>query len=262
MQENCQNPSILSPIVVISQAFRRMKIALIGYGKMGLEIEKIALQRGHVMTARATADSPLTVEQAALSDVAIEFTGPDSAAGNIRFCFANELPVVVGSTGWYAELNQLKSGCEKSKGAMLYASNFSIGVNMFFALNKVLASLMSKTTGYSASMQEIHHTQKKDSPSGTAVTLAEQIIQHFPMYKSWVNVKKSEDIQHDILPIESLRLPDVPGTHSIVYGSEIDEIEIKHTAHNRSGFALGSVIAAEWLNGKRGVYTFDEVLKF
>jgi 4-hydroxy-tetrahydrodipicolinate reductase len=239
-----------------------MKIALIGYGKMGKEIEKIAISRGHEITLRCNSSTRITPTDAKLAEIAIEFTKPDSAVENIQFCFDNNLPIIIGTTGWYQYLRALSAECAKKNGSMLYATNFSPGVNMFFAVNKLLAKVMNGDKGYNVSIEEIHHVQKKDAPSGTAITLAEQIIENLPKYNSWQNVKSSESSKPDIIPITSLRLPDVPGTHTVMYKSEIDDIEIKHTAHNRYGFALGSVLAAEWLKGKKGVFTFADVLKF
>lgn len=237
-----------------------MKIALIGYGKMGKEIEKIALTRGHEIVARINRSANLTDLLSSSADVAIEFTSPDAAQTHIEFCLEYNIPVVIGTTGWYASLENLKDQCTKQNGSMLYATNFSLGVNIFFAVNKYLAGLMNQFGNYKASMTEIHHTQKLDAPSGTAISLAEQIIEKHTQYTSWRNVKKSETESADVLSIESLRLPDVPGTHEVRYESETDTLEIKHTAHNRSGFALGAVIAAEWIQGKKGIFTMNNVL--
>jgi 4-hydroxy-tetrahydrodipicolinate reductase len=237
-----------------------MRIALFGYGKMGQEIEKIALERGHEIVARVNRSNPKETVVKGSADVVIEFTAPDLAVEHITYCLKQGLPVVVGTTGWYAQLDALSNLCHTQKGALLHATNFSLGVNLFFAVNTYLAKLMANYPAYEASVTEIHHTQKLDAPSGTGISLAEQIIASHPTYKKWVNVKKSQIDEDASLSIESLRLPHVPGTHEIKYESEIDSIEIKHTAHNRKGFALGSVIAAEWIAGKNGVFTMNDVL--
>jgi len=232
-----------------------MKIALLGYGKMGKVIEKIALERGHeIVLKKSSSDSYLGLENA---DVAIDFSIPASAVENISECLNRGIPVVSGTTGWLEEYPKMVALCENKIGSFIYGSNFSLGVNLFFELNSYLAKMMSKfKTSYSISMEEIHHTQKLDAPSGTAISLAKGIIENTD-YTSWTldaNPKEKE------LPIEALRIENVPGTHSIFYTSEVDKIEIKHTAHSREGFALGSVLAAEWLVGKKGVFTMKDVL--
>lgn len=237
-----------------------MKIALFGYGKMGKEIEKIALERGHEIVAKINRTHPKEDVDYSKVDVVIEFTSPELAKENIEFCIDKKIPVVVGTTGWYQHFEELKKACLDKKTSLLYATNFSLGVNLFFAVNKYLASLMKNHPEYQASLQEIHHTQKLDAPSGTGITLAEQVMEKTGRYTQWENVKKSQINSDKTLSIESLRLPDVPGTHSVFYDSEIDCIEIKHTAHNRKGFALGSVIAAEWIKGKEGIFTMNDVL--
>ncbi|MBI3136760.1 MAG: 4-hydroxy-tetrahydrodipicolinate reductase [Bacteroidetes bacterium] len=237
-----------------------MRIALFGYGKMGREIEKIALERGHEIVARINRSTPKNTVLNTTADVVIEFTAPELAVEHITYCLENHLPIVVGTTGWYEHLDELTQLCNAKKGAMLHATNFSLGVNLFFALNKYLAKLMAVYPDYSAGITEIHHTQKLDAPSGTGISLAEQILANHPAYKKWENVKKSQ-IENDVtLSVESLRLPDVPGTHEVKYESAVDTIEIRHTAHNRKGFALGSVLAAEWIAGKKGVFTMNNVL--
>jgi len=249
-----------------------MRIALFGYGKMGVEIEKIAIDRGHTITAivnRKKTKEQISVDEI---DVVIEFTTPESAKENSEFCLSNNLPVVIGTTGWYQHLDELSKLCEVEKGLLLHATNFSLGVNVFFAINSYLAKIMNRYQDYKAAITEIHHTQKLDAPSGTAISIAEQIISNHSGYTSWENVKKSQINAAAVLSIASERLPDVPGTHEVVYQNEIDTIEIKHIAHNRKGFALGSVIAAEWLfeqknilqkkdNVKR-VFTMNDVLNF
>ncbi|MGG9961017.1 4-hydroxy-tetrahydrodipicolinate reductase [Ferruginibacter sp. SUN106] len=236
-----------------------MKIALIGYGKMGKAIEEIALQRGHTTDLKIdinTIDS-FTAANLQQCDVAIEFTGPHSAVENISKCLDAGIPVVSGSTGWLEQWQIIKDKCETLNGALLYASNFSVGVNLFFELNKKLAQLMSNHEEYAITMEEIHHTQKKDAPSGTAITLAEQVLENIPRKKKWLNEAAKYPNE---LSIISKRIDPAPGTHSIKYSSEIDDIEIIHTAHNRTGFATGAVLAAEFLAGKKGIYTMKDVL--
>jgi 4-hydroxy-tetrahydrodipicolinate reductase len=239
-----------------------MRIVLFGYGKMGKEIEKIALKRGHEIVGivnRANTKEKLKLDNI---DAVIEFTSPDLAESHIRFCLENNLSVVVGTTGWYSKLDALSDFCQAKKGALLHATNFSIGVTIFFAMNKYLAKIMNQFPAYKASVTEVHHAHKLDSPSGTAISIAEQIISNHGTYQNWENVKKSQITKETTLSIESVRLPDVPGTHDVKYESEIDTIEMKHTAHNREGFALGSVLAAEWLQNKKGVFTMNDVLNF
>lgn len=236
-----------------------MKIALIGYGKMGHAIETIALQRKHDIVLKISIENTEenTIENISKADVAIEFTGPDSAFDNINKCFEAGVPVVSGSTGWLHRYEEAAWNCKSQNGALLYASNFSIGVNIFFEINKRLAQLMASQSDYNVTIEEIHHTQKKDAPSGTAITLAEQILAVSPFKKHWVNThsEKSSDLE-----IISKRVDPTPGTHTVQYHSETDDIEIIHTAHNRSGFALGAVLAAEFLYGQRGVYGMSDVL--
>jgi len=230
-----------------------MKIALLGYGRMGKEIEKIALQRGHEIVIKSTGENTYDINEA---DVAIDFSVPASAYNNISNCINNNVPVVSGTTGWLDRYNEIVDLCNEKNGAFIYASNFSLGVNVFFELNKQLAKMMSTLEQYNIVIEEIHHTQKLDAPSGTAITLAEGIIENTNK-KAWeLDGKTSEDN----IPIKALRTPDVPGTHTVTYTSEVDTIDIKHTAHNRQGFALGAVIAAEWLHNKTGVYTMRDVL--
>lgn len=236
-----------------------MKIALIGYGKMGHAIEEIALERGHEIVLRVGIENveDNTVENIRHADVAIEFTGPEIAYDNIIRCIDAKVPVVSGSTGWLHKFNEARSYCTAHSGALLYASNFSIGVNIFFALNRKLAELMAPHGNYDAHMTEIHHTTKKDAPSGTAITLAEDLLKGFRHKKKWVN--KSSDDRGDLVII-SERTDPAPGTHIVTYTSDIDNIEIKHTAHNRKGFAAGAVLAAEFLHKKKGIYTMRDVL--
>lgn len=230
-----------------------MKIALLGYGRMGQEIEKIATSRGHEIVIRKDAGDSIDITKA---DVAIDFSIPTSAFENISNCLENNVPVISGTTGWLEKYTEAVNLCKEKKGAFIYASNFSVGVNIFFELNKQLAKMMSNLEDYNISMEEIHHTKKLDAPSGTAITLAEGIIEN----TSKENWKLGTEISEINIPIEAKRIPDVPGTHTVWYSSEVDTIEIKHTAHNRKGFALGAVIAAEWIIGKIGVFKMKDVL--
>lgn len=230
-----------------------MKIALLGYGKMGKVIERIALERGHeIVLRKSSADSYDGLEKA---DVAIDFSVPDSAVSNISTCFATNIPVVSGTTGWLEQYNDMVQLCQEKNGAFIYGSNFSLGVNIFFELNNYLAKMMANVKEYNVSMEEIHHTQKLDAPSGTAITLAKGIIENSG-YNSWtMDAPKAGEIQ-----IDAKRIENVPGTHTVTYNSDVDFIEIKHVAHNREGFALGAVIAAEWISGKKGIFTMKDVL--
>ncbi|WGD35068.1 4-hydroxy-tetrahydrodipicolinate reductase [Olleya sp. YS] len=230
-----------------------MKIALLGYGKMGKAIEAIAIQRGHNIVIKTSEQSGYDITDA---DVAIDFSVPSAAFNNISNCLNNKVPVISGTTGWLERYNDVVSLCEKQKGAFIYASNFSLGVNIFFELNKVLAKMMAKVDDYNVDIEEIHHTQKLDAPSGTAITLAEGIISNNQAYKAW-KLDKSED---KTVPITAKRIPEVPGTHTITYNSTIETIKIEHKAHSRQGFALGAVIAAEWLVGKTGIFSMKDVL--
>lgn len=230
-----------------------MKIALLGYGRMGKEIEKIAISRGHEIVIRKEDNTQIDITKA---DIAIDFSIPSSAFENITNCFHNGVPVVSGTTGWLDQYEKAVAICEAKKGGFIYASNFSVGVNIFFELNRQLAKMMHKIDNYSIAMEEIHHTKKLDAPSGTAITLAEGIISETDQ-KKWA-LDKSES--ETTIPIVAKRIPDVPGTHTVEYNSDVDAIEIKHTAHNRKGFALGAVVAAEWLLNKTGVFTMKDVL--
>jgi 4-hydroxy-tetrahydrodipicolinate reductase len=230
-----------------------MKIALLGYGKMGKVIEQIALDRGHEIVLKK--DQNNTFDGLENADVAIDFSIPDSAVTNISTCLENGIPVISGTTGWLADYQNMVDLCKKNNGSFIYASNFSLGVNVFFELNDYLAKMMANLKQYQVSMEEIHHTQKLDAPSGTAITLAEGIIKN-TNYTQWtLENPKANEIQ-----IEAKRIENVPGTHSIFYDSTVDQIEIKHTAHSREGFALGAVVAAEWLVGKKGVFSMKDVL--
>lgn len=230
-----------------------MKIALLGYGRMGKEIEKIAESRGHEIVIRHDGNH---VIDTTLADVAIDFSIPSAAFKNISNCLENNIPVISGTTGWLENYNDVVKLCTKKKGAFIYASNFSLGVNIFFELNEQLAKMMHSLNDYTISMEEIHHIKKLDAPSGTAITLAEGIIENSNK-KSWELDKTTSE--NNIL-ISAKRIPEIPGTHTVLYNSEVDAIEIKHTAHSRKGFALGAVIAAEWILGKTGVFTMKDVL--
>lgn len=239
----------------------KLRIALIGYGKMGKAIEEIAIQRGHKITLKIDHENlaDFTKSNLGNADVAIEFTGPHSAFENIQHCIEWDIPVVSGSTGWAERLQEMKNFCREKNGSFIYSSNFSVGVNIFFEINKKLASLMAAQDDYEVILEEIHHTQKKDAPSGTAISLAEQILELVKRKKRWVN--ELSDHPED-LEIISQRIDTTPGTHSVRYSSAIDNIEIIHTAHNRKGFATGAVLAAEFLTDKKGFYSMSDVLGF
>jgi 4-hydroxy-tetrahydrodipicolinate reductase len=230
-----------------------MKIALLGYGKMGKVIEKIALERGHEIVLKK--DQDFSFDGIENADVAIEFSVPDGAVLNISECLNSGIPVISGTTGWLADYPKMVELCNAKNGSFIYGSNFSLGVNVFFELNEYLAKMMANLKQYKVSMEEIHHIQKLDAPSGTAITLAEGVIKHTD-YANWTLETPISNEIH----IEAKRIENIPGTHSIFYDSEVDQIEIKHTAHSREGFALGAVIAAEWLVGKKGVFTMKDVL--
>jgi 4-hydroxy-tetrahydrodipicolinate reductase len=230
-----------------------MKIALLGYGKMGKVIEKIATERGHEIVLKK--DEHTSYEGLASADVAIDFSAPNVAVENISKAINLRIPVVSGTTGWLENYPEIVKLCNEKEAAFLYGSNFSLGVNIFFELNDYLAKMMAKFKEYHISMEEIHHTQKLDKPSGTAISLANAIINHSDK-NNWA----IENPQEDDVFIDVKRIDDVPGTHSVFYNSEVDFIEIKHVAHNREGFALGAVIAAEWIVGKKGVFSMKDVL--
>ena len=245
-----------------------MKIVLLGYGKMGQLIEKFAQKRGHEVSLIIDADNreSITAEDLANADVAIDFSTPAAALENISLCFEADLPIVVGTTGWYEHLQEVKETCLEADQSLLYGSNFSIGVNIFFHINRMLAKAINPYQQYDAQVEEIHHIHKLDAPSGTAITIAEGIIENNDRKDAWVNevVGSNEEIvpKNNELLIESLRIEEVPGTHTVLYSSEVDQIEFKHTAHNREGFALGAVVAAEWLFGKKGFYQVTEIFDF
>ncbi|HEV8287312.1 MAG TPA: 4-hydroxy-tetrahydrodipicolinate reductase [Chitinophagaceae bacterium] len=238
-----------------------MKIAIIGYGKMGKAIEEMAIHRGHeivlIIDEHNLAD--FNKENISKADVAIEFTGPHSAYENVKKALKFDIPVVCGSTGWLEKFDEVKKLCADRKGSFIYASNYSVGVNIFFELNKKLAALIAPFKDYEVQLKEIHHTQKKDAPSGTAITLAEQILEKFNRKKTWVNHISDNPEELEII---SERIDPAAGIHQVKYSSAIDDIEIIHTAHNRQGFALGAVLAAEFIKDKKGVYEMKDVLNF
>ena len=238
-----------------------MKIALLGYGKMGKTIEAIALERGHEVALKIDISNIETLTKQSLQacDAAIEFSTPTSAVSNMFCCFEAGIPVVCGTTGWYGELEKVRKECRDMNGGLFYASNFSIGVNIFFRINEQLARLMNRYPGYDVSMEEIHHIHKLDAPSGTAITLADGILKHMERKKKWTLTENNADTS--TLKITSIREGEIPGTHIIRYQSDIDDIEIKHTAHNRKGFALGAVLAAEFMQGKKGLYGMNDLMK-
>jgi len=248
-----------------------MKIALLGYGKMGRIIEKIAIDRKHEIVLKIDYDNlhELTAENLQKADAAIEFSTPATVLGNIGHCFKAGVPVVVGTTGWYDEIQQVKQQCEQGNNSLIYASNFSVGVNIFFHVNRVLAKLMNNYPYYEVQVEEMHHTQKLDAPSGTAITIAEGIIENLDAKKEWVNALTTDgedtagdNIKNDQLLIESFRIDSVPGTHTVIYDSEVDSIEFKHSAHSRNGFALGAVMAAEWIQDKKGFHSVQDMFDF
>lgn len=233
-----------------------MKIALLGYGKMGKAIQQIAISRGHEITLKINKSSKdYNIREA---DVAIDFSIPDAAVSNISHCLNNGVPVISGTTGWLNDYNDIAQLCKEQDGAFIYASNFSLGVNLFFEINNYLAKMMQSQTQYNTSIEEIHHAQKLDAPSGTAITLAEGIIEN-AIASDW-HLENGNVKNPDSISIEAKRIEDVPGTHIIKYDSDIDSIHISHTAHNRQGFALGAVVAAEWIIGKTGIFTMKDVL--
>ncbi|WP_100615666.1 4-hydroxy-tetrahydrodipicolinate reductase [Confluentibacter citreus] len=231
-----------------------MKIALLGYGRMGQTIEQIAIKRGHTIVLKVDKDD--TAYDITKADVAIDFSIPDVAFNNISMCLNHQIPVISGTTGWLHDYDKAIALCKEKKGAFIYASNYSLGVNIFFELNKVLAKMMSNLKQYNISLEEIHHTKKLDAPSGTAISLANDIIAKHSTYKNWA-LHEGNDTT---IPIIAKRIEDVPGTHTVTYESDVDTITIEHMAHNRGGFALGAVIAAEWIVGKTGIFTMNDVL--
>jgi 4-hydroxy-tetrahydrodipicolinate reductase len=239
-----------------------MKIGLVGYGKMGKAIEEIAIERGHEILFKSNSVFPLNHRDIDSIDVIIEFTKPDLAIDHINMVLDAKKPIIVGTTGWNEQLSYVTQKVHNTNGSLLYASNFSIGVNLFFELNEKLALLMSNKQQYVASIDEIHHTQKIDAPSGTAISLANAILENNESYFSWVCEEgKTPHTTSGQLGVVAHRIPDVPGTHTVSYSSEIDTISITHQAHNRKGFALGAVLSAEWIFGKKGIFTIKDMLK-
>jgi 4-hydroxy-tetrahydrodipicolinate reductase len=238
-----------------------MNIILLGYGKMGKVIEQVALGRGHTISHKIDLNNLKELAQIDPSgvDAAIEFSSPESAVSNLMYCFEHHIPVVCGTTGWLYRKQEMELLCMQKSGAFFYASNYSLGVNIFFHLNRVLSKLMNRYSDYEVSMEEIHHTEKKDAPSGTALSLAKDIIDSIDRKEGWVNEHATEP---SLLSIISLREAGVPGTHTVRYQSKEDTIEIKHTAHSREGFALGAVVAAEWIQGKQGVFNMQDMMTF
>ena len=234
-----------------------MNISLIGYGKMGKTIETIALERKHSIISRIDVGTPISTITSANTQVAIEFSQPEVAFENIKYCLENGIPIVCGTTGWLAKQAEVHEICKQNKGTFFYSSNYSLGVNIFFQLNKILAKMMAKYGVYDVSLEEIHHTEKKDAPSGTAITLAQSILNHQTQKENWVNqhTKNPNDLE-----IISKRLPDVAGTHIVSYHSDEDLIQITHQAHSRKGFALGAVLAAEFIKDKTGVLGMEDLL--
>ena len=235
-----------------------MKIALLGYGKMGKEIESIALQRNHTIVLKVDEKnaSEFSINELKQADVAIEFSTPHTVIANINKCFEAQVPIVVGTTGWYDQFSKIENSCAQKNGTLFYASNFSLGVNLFMKVNSYLAELMNKYDTYNVEIEEIHHIHKLDKPSGTAITLANQIIEKLDRKTNW----SIDSRKPNVLYIEDKREGEVPGTHIIKYTSEVDDIEIMHKAYNRKGFALGAVVAAEFLKGKKGIFTMKDLL--
>jgi 4-hydroxy-tetrahydrodipicolinate reductase len=242
-----------------------MNIALIGYGKMGKVIEQIALERGHTISFIVNSQNKnFTSEELKTSDVVIEFTRPEFAVKNMHRCFEAQVPVVVGTTGWYDKFEAVKKCCTEHNGTLLHATNFSLGVNIFYEINQHLAALMSHQNQYTVKVEETHHTEKLDAPSGTAISIAEGIIANHQEYNSWKLVTENFELSNLNLqlPVLAHRLPNVPGTHTVTYESDIDKIEITHEAKSRHGFALGAVLAAEFIADKKGIFTMKDLLKF
>jgi 4-hydroxy-tetrahydrodipicolinate reductase len=238
-----------------------MRVLLLGYGKMGQTIDGIATGRGHNITHKINIENAADLQkiQPGEVDVAIEFSQPDAAVENIKTCLLKGIPVISGTTGWLERKKEIEDLCKEKNGTFFYASNFSVGVNIFFKLNKYLAEIMNRYPEYDVKMEEIHHTEKKDAPSGTAITLAEGLLENLNRKSKWV--LSDQHKQRDEISIEALRIEKVPGTHTVTYTSSIDDLEIKHTAHSRQGFALGAVLVAEWIIGKKGLLGMDDFLK-
>jgi 4-hydroxy-tetrahydrodipicolinate reductase len=242
-----------------------VKILLIGYGKMGQIIERLAIERGHEIVGKYDTQNPYSTDTHVKADVAIEFSSPELAVGHINSCFLNQIPVVVGTTGWYKELDQIKQNCAQYNGSLFTATNFSLGVNLFFEMSKQLTKIMNGHN-YDCNIREIHHTEKKDAPSGTAITLAENVIKSSSTLNHWELLDNGQGIKgndsQEALPIYAERLPNVPGTHILSFESSVDCIKLEHEAKNREGFAIGAIVAAEWLVGKTGVFGMSDLLNF
>ncbi len=240
-----------------------MNILILGYGKMGKIIAEIAEERGHTIAGKIDISNVKELDKLDTNkiDVAIEFSQPEAAFDNLSWAINHQIPIVCGTTGWLDKKPLIEELTRSKNGAFFYASNYSIGVNMFFKVNQFLAKMMNDQPAYEVSMEEIHHTEKKDAPSGTAITLAEGVIKEVDRVKSW-NLKEETQGEAGSLPITAKRVDPAPGTHIVNYHSEIDDIEIKHTAHSRKGFALGAVLVAEWIQDKKGVLSMDDFLTF
>ena len=239
-----------------------MNIALIGYGKMGKAIEEIAISRGHSVVVKFNSQNPLESSQLRTTDVAIEFSQPNLVVKHIKLCADGQIPIVVGTTAWEEHLQEIINHIDKREASLIYSSNFSIGVNLFFEMNKHLARLMNDQSEYKAAITEIHHIQKIDAPSGTAVTLAKDLISNNSAYSSWKLKEDAQYFEKSDLPISAIREENIPGTHIINYTSDIDTLSIIHQAHNRKGFALGAIVAAEYIHNKQGIFTMSDILKF
>lgn len=240
---------------------KKLKIAIFGYGKMGKEIENLAIIKNHTISLIIDNQEYINNNEIKFDniDVAIDFSTPESVISNIKFCFDKDIPIVVGTTGWYSEIENIKNECISRNQSFFYASNFSIGVNIYFEINRILAKIMNNYNEYNATIEEIHHVNKKDAPSGTAIFLANDIIKNIDFKDNWVNRKTSNKNELEII---SVRENNITGTHIVNYSSEIDEIEIKHTAKNRKGFAFGALMAAEWITDKKGFFEMKDMLNF
>jgi len=236
-----------------------MKIGLLGYGKMGKAIERTALSQGHKIVFALSGEKIPDAEQLKNADVCIEFTGPESAFNNIKNCIEAGVPIISGTTGWLNKMDEIEKLCQEKKGAFFYASNFSLGVNIFFTLNKELARIMNKFEQYNVTMEEIHHTQKRDAPSGTAITILEGLTENLNSKNAW---HLGHQIVDKSISVSVKRIDPTPGTHSVNYSTNTDSIEIKHTAHSRDGFVQGAITSAQWLIGKTGVFNMQDLLKF
>lgn len=245
-------------------SIKSLNIALLGYGKMGKEIEQLAFLAGHqiILIIDNETDWDQKGKNLAKADVAIDFSMPKTAVSNIKKCFAANVPIVVGTTGWYKDFDHISSLCEQKNQSLFYAANYSLGVNIFSAINKKLAEIMNRFPDYDVCLSETHHTQKLDAPSGTAISLAEGILDQIERKETWKLIEKNQDTEENVLSIKAYRIENVPGTHEITYESSVDEIKISHEAKSRKGFAKGALLAAEWLNNKKGVFSMNDFLAF